>query len=124
MAKHTPKKNAPKKKAPAKPARKTPPTAEPWLETLSEKGAGEEMILGLLDLIVALDADVDMVTELLGVDLKKNTRLQAYREWPDNHKTQWCVTLGTEWGGEWGAEVRLSSNSYSRKQACPCGMEH
>ncbi len=118
MAKNAQKKNAQKKNVPVTPARKTPPIEEPWLETASEKEAGEEIILGLLDLIVALDADVDMVTRLLGVDLKKNTRLQAYREWPDNHKTQWCIGLHTEWGGQWGAEVQLSSNIRSRKQAC------
>ncbi len=112
MAKHTPK-NAPKKKAPAKPARKIPPTVEPWLIGTSEKEMGEEMILGLLDVIVALDADVQVVSKLLGVDLSKNPRLQTYREWPEEHKAQWAISLsGPSWGGQWGANLQLNSYYY------------
>ncbi len=112
MAKHTPK-NAPKKKAPAKPARKTPPTVEPWLIGTPDKEMGEEMILGLLDVIVALDADVQVVSKLLGVDLSKNPSLQTYREWPEERKAQWAISLsGPFWGGQWGANLQLKSYYY------------
>lgn len=126
MAKHTQKKvpKTPKaqQKTPAASARKAAPTStDPWLVTGADLRTGEEMILGLLDLVAALDEDVQMVSSLLGVDLR--TRLQAYRDWPTEHKTQWYVHLDTsQWGGEWGAEVQLSSFGNPRKKDCPCAV--